>query len=226
VNEKLWAGVEIKLQHAEFHLEKMSRSLEPPERTQLNVALQASGAILDTGWQRTFYAHLDAFLSAARSVPEIIQCCFGEDQANREMKDWFGKLSGSERTRRQEFRKQFEPHHDAFRSSQLSIVRNVSEHRTGIPPTTTISGLFGVTYIGNAIERVPISETRPIDDPTFAFLARPNPIQPKWADFDIGGQPLFPACRQYLDAARATLVEARRIAVVVHGSNNVSSPPT
>ena len=78
---ELWAGVDLKLQNAEFHLSQMqrhwSRRPEP--------ALEASGAIIDTEWQRSFYAHFDAFLSAARSVAEVIRCCFGVD---RVMKAW------------------------------------------------------------------------------------------------------------------------------------------
>jgi hypothetical protein len=82
---ELWAGVDLKLQNAEFHLSQMQRSLEPPPRTGWTVALEASGAIIDTQWQRSFYAHFDAFLSAARSVAEVIRCCFGAD---RVMKAW------------------------------------------------------------------------------------------------------------------------------------------
>ena len=92
--------------------------------------------------------------------------------------------------------------------------------------TVTISGLFGVLYIGSPAEHVPISETRQIDDPALAFLAKPNPIQPKWDDFDIEGQPLFPACQDYLNGARALVVEARRIVLLVHGTNSLSFPPT
>jgi hypothetical protein len=57
----------------------MAKALQPPERTAMNVALQASGTIIDTQWQRSIYARLDAFLSATRSVAEIIKCCFGAD---------------------------------------------------------------------------------------------------------------------------------------------------
>ena len=53
MDEELWAGVELKLQNAEFHLQQMARSLDPPEPTAMNVALEASGAIIDTGWQRS-----------------------------------------------------------------------------------------------------------------------------------------------------------------------------
>jgi hypothetical protein len=92
MDEKLWAGVELKLQYAEFHFDMLGRSLQPPKQTSTNVALQASGAIIDSAWQRSFYAYLDALLSTARSVPEIIQCCFGVDRRPPEMKEWFKKL--------------------------------------------------------------------------------------------------------------------------------------
>jgi hypothetical protein len=79
MHEEMWAGVELKVQNAEFHLQRMEQSLNLPEPTALYVALEASGAILGTNWHRSFYAHLDAFLSAVRSVPEVIQFCFGKD---------------------------------------------------------------------------------------------------------------------------------------------------
>ena len=121
MHDELWAGVELKLQNAEFHLQRMGQSLEPPERTATNVALQASGAILDTGWQRSFYAHLDAFLSATRSVPEIIQCCFGVDEGHPTMRSWFANLPQTERLRRRDFKKQFKTSYDSFRASLSSF---------------------------------------------------------------------------------------------------------
>ena len=227
MDEKLWAGVELKLRNAEFHFDMMGRSLQPPERTAHNVALQASGAIIDTGWQRSFDAYLDAFLSTARSVPEIIQCCFGVDCGSREMKDWFKKRPADEQDRRHAFKKAFKPHYEGFRDLRLGTARHISEHRIGFAPTTvTISGLFGLTYIGSPTERVPSSETQQIDDPDLGFLAKPIPVQPAWNDFDIEGQPLFPACRDYLDHARALIDEARRIALRVHAAHSLSFPPT
>jgi hypothetical protein len=225
MDEKLWAGVELKLQNAEFHFDMMGRSIQPPEQTAINVALQASGAIIGTGWHRSF-AYFDAFLSTARSVPEIIQCCFGVDCGHPEMREWFKTRPADERDRRHEFKKEFKPHYDGFRALPLSTARNMSEHRGVAPVTVKISGRFGVTYIGNATEPIPLSETRQIDDPNLPFLAKAHPIQPKWQDFEIEGQPLFPACRDYLNHARAHADEARRIALQVHGTKSVSFPPT
>src|SRR5258708_426560 len=144
MDEKLWTGVGLKIEYARFHLQRMGQALEPPERTQWNVAIEASGAIIDTGWQRSFYAHFDAFLSATRSVAEIINCCFGVDE-HRAMKAWFDQLPAEEQVRRREFWKQFQVQYDRFCGSPLGAARRISEHRTGYAPVTvTISGMFGV----------------------------------------------------------------------------------
>jgi len=175
MHEELWAGVEIKLRNAEFHFGKMDRSRQPPEQTWSNVALEASGAIIDTGWQRSFYAHLDAFLSATRSVAEIIKCCFGVDQ-HPTMTAWFNERPAEEQERRRDFRRQFQAHYDRFCGLPLGTARHISEHRTGYAPVTVaISGLFGVTHFGGPTKSVPLSETRKIDDPALAFLAKPKP---------------------------------------------------
>jgi len=228
MHEHLWAGVYLKLQHAEFHLQQMGRSLEPPERTATNVALQMAGAILDTGWQRSFYAHLDAFLSAARSIPEIVQCCFGVDEGHPDMKAWFRNLPHAERIQRGEFKKQFKPAYDSFRALRLGTLRHISEHRAGVAPTkVTVSGLFGVTYIGSAVDRIPLSETRQISNPDLSWMDRPIPLrQPNWDDFELEGQPLFPVCQEYLNGAGEIVRTARRIADAVHRASSLSSPPT
>jgi hypothetical protein len=127
---ELWAGVELKLENAGFHLRQMERSLAPPDRTQHNVALEASGAIIDTGWQRSFYAHFDAFLSAVRSIPQIIKFCFGVDTHPSRK---FDQLPAEEQVRRREFQRQFGPHLKAFDQLLVSTSRHISEHRTGSP---------------------------------------------------------------------------------------------
>jgi hypothetical protein len=220
MDEKLWAGPALKLEFAEYHFTKMGRSLQPPARTVSNVALEAAGAIIDIGWQRSIYAHLDAFLSVTRSIAEIIQCCFGVDLANPEMRDWYSKLTHDERNQREEFRRQFEPYYKSFRALPLSKVRHIVEHRTGVAPATvTISGMFGVTHIGSPGVPVPISESR-------TLLAKPHPVRPTWDDFEIDGQPLFRTCQEYLGRAQGLVDEARRIALQVHGTNTLSPPPT
>jgi hypothetical protein len=145
MHEELWAGPDLKLRYAEFHLQKSADS------------------IIDTGWQRSFYPHLDAFLS---TIPEIIQCCFGVDDGNREMREWFSKLSPDEQARRREFKRQFDNDYRGFRSRRLSDERHNIEHRTGVAQATvTIKGAFGDTHKGSPTQLVPTAETGQIDIP-------------------------------------------------------------
>jgi hypothetical protein len=225
MHEKFWAGVELKFQHAEFHLEQMQKSIEPPELTTMYVARLHAGKITDTRWQRSLYAHFDAFLLTVRCIPEIIQCCFGEDKSFL-MKDWFDSLPEEEKHRRQEFRKQFDPNYKAFRVLPLSEARNVSVHRTGVPPVeVSITGRLGVTYIGNPVAHIPCSETRQVSDPALSWLIKPVPLpQPTQDDLTIDGRPLFPECQSYLKAARALIEEARRVSDAVHGNEDLTAP--
>jgi len=200
MNNALWAGVELKAQYAEFHLDRMGRSLQPPERTGRNVAMQAAGAIIDTGWQQPFYAHFDAFLAAARSVPWIIEAGFGVDTSHSVMRPWFAGLMATERNQRQSFSGQFKQGRDIFDKLPLGTARDRSVHRTGFAPAeVTIIGRFGVTYSGGAAKPVPIAETRQISD-EHSWLDKPSAVQPMGTDFTIDGRPLFAECRAYLDA--------------------------
>jgi hypothetical protein len=226
MHDELWAGVQSKVENAAFHWQRMAQSLQPPERTGVNVALQSSGAIIDTGWQRAFYAHLDAFLSAARSVPEIIQCCFGKDLGHPEMKAWFDGLDGGEQDRRQQFTGLFRTAYKKFHALDLGKARHISEHRAGYAPVEVeIRGFFGVIYKGGPIKTMPLSETRTIDDLQYAFLAKPVPVQPSWQDFKIDGKPLFRECEDYLKRAQDIIQEARTICSQVHGEKGLTSPP-
>jgi hypothetical protein len=231
MNEELWGGVELKISNAEFFLDRMRRSLQPPERTAMNVALRFSATIVGTQWQRPFYAYLDAFLAMCRSIPEIINCCFGKDKF---MRDWFKGLAAPEQNRRRMFSTQFQADREAFGKLPLSSARNITLHRTGFPPVeVTISGRFGVTYTGNAVRRVPSTETRPIapgDDPAdpavlWQAIQPPVPVEAKCEDFTIGGKPLFPECHAYLRQAQSLVERARSIAQQVHGSDTLTTPP-
>ena len=83
MHKDLWAGIELKLRHSEFHIREIEQSLMP-DQAEMAYA-DASVAMIGTDWQLPFYAHFDAFLSVVRSVPEIIRCCFGTALANRAM---------------------------------------------------------------------------------------------------------------------------------------------
>src|ERR1700726_582976 len=95
----LCAGIALKLESASFHLDGMEKALQPPETTACTVVQESSGALIGGNWHRAFYAHLDAFLSSSRSVPELIRCCFGVDDRLRKMKDWFDALHPDEQKR-------------------------------------------------------------------------------------------------------------------------------
>ena len=88
MHEQLWAGVGLKLQYAAFHLEKMSGSLQPPERTGHNVAQQAAGAVIDELLIRNINAKVRASpiggkLSEVEVViPEIRMTNIGKDSEN------------------------------------------------------------------------------------------------------------------------------------------------
>jgi hypothetical protein len=226
--DDLWAGVGLKLRHAEFFLHEMSRSLQPPP---MNAVQQSAGTTIDTGWQQSFYAYLDAFLAMARSIPEIIQSCFGEDRS-KPMAAWFDALDDAEKERRRAFSSQFEPAYKCFREHPLSKARNIGFHRTGYSPAEVrIAGRFGVEHIGSAIEPVPAAESRPLghigDDPALQWAATqpPLPVRPMWSDFTIDGKPLFTECRAYLTVAETLAAQARSHCQRMHGSNSLTPPP-
>lgn len=122
MHENLWVGVGLKVEHARFFLRQMQAALDRP-RGQRAAMLEAAGATIDIQWQPAFYANLDAFLVMARSVPEVINSCFGKDTANKEMRNWFAALSPDEQKRRADFLTAFENAYDSFRNLPLSKAR-------------------------------------------------------------------------------------------------------
>jgi hypothetical protein len=225
MNEHLWAGADLKVEYARFFLQEMSRSLQPPERTRSIAAQESSGNL----WQRSFYPNLDAFLAMARSVAEIIQCCFGEDRS-LPMKEWFNVLSCSERANRKAFSRQFRADRDEFSRRSLSTARNISFHRTGFPSVeVAITGRFGVVHTGSPVKRVPNAESRNNtgDHPDallWAATQAPNAVRPVWSDFTIDGKPLYDECQDYLALAEQLVVQARAIAQRIHGTDSLTAP--
>jgi hypothetical protein len=212
----LWAGVNLKLGTASFHFGRMGAVLQPPEMTQHMAALESSGALIGGDWHEAFYAHLDAFLSAARSVPDLIRCCFGVDDSTK-MKHWFDALEPNEQQRRRKFGNKVKAEYDAFSALALGTARHISVHRTGVPPVTvTVTGRFGLTYRGGPTKTIPMSEAGEMP-PELGWMQRSMPVRPMWTDFDIDGKPLFEACRKYLESAQALVSRARALAEEVHG---------
>src|SRR5262245_61161569 len=125
MSDHLWRGAELKLSYAVFHFTKMSDCLQPP-RDAYYAAQVAAGSLVGAGsWRQSLEPHLDALLAATRSVPEIVQCCFGYDRHPR-LEPWWLGLSADEQDRRREFSKEFKPHRGAFLDLPLSHARDVS----------------------------------------------------------------------------------------------------
>jgi hypothetical protein len=226
-HSELWVGIDLKIGSATFHFLRMGDVLQPPKLDAHMVAIQSSGATVGGNWHEAFYAHLDAFLSIARSVPELIRCCFGvDDGPPREMKNWFKDLDLAEQNRRLKFQDKFKVNYDAFRALALGRARHISEHRTGVPPViVTVTGRFGVTYTGGPTSPIPISEAKEMP-PGFGWMERHDPLRPTWENFDIDGKPLFQTCREYLESAQALVARARALAQEVHGDLKLTPPPS
>ena len=213
----LWAGIDLKIENAGFHFKGMVKSLQPPERPLYLVRLTREN------WRTAFYAHLDAFLSAARSVPELIRCCFGVEDSSK-MRNWFNALDREERERRHDFEAKFKADYVAFCELPLGAARHISEHRTGFPPVTaTVSRRFGIIYHGDPIKPVPISETRKLP-PEYSWMEKPTAVEPSWRDFHIDGKPLFEARREYLDRVQVLAIQARGLAEEVRGASKLTWP--
>ena len=224
-HDDLWAGVHLKLSFASFHFVRMSDVLQPPKLDAHMVAIQSSGAVIGGNWHEAFYAHLDAFLSTTRSTPELVRCCFGADSGSKMIRDWFDALEPDERQRRHDFGVRFETHHKPFRELPLYRARQISEHRTGVPPVTvTVTGRFGLTYSGGPTKMILMSERQEMP-PELGWMQKFTPIQPMWTNFAIDGKPLFEACREHLQSTQALVNRARELAESVHGSSKLTSPP-
>jgi hypothetical protein len=221
---KLWRGIDVKLDYAQFHFEKTFAALVRPRLDPHMAAIEASGAIVPHEWQRPFFAHFDAFLSATKSVPEIMRACFGKDQGSVEMRRWFGELPADEKIRRSQFSAEFASALAGFRSMTLSKARNISDHRRGVAPVVgKIVGMFG-TYGVTATERAPTTEIREVE-PEYGWLVKPRAIEPAWTDFYIGTEPLFEASKAYLEASRNLCTMGLEIEKRIHSGKSLTDPP-
>jgi hypothetical protein len=238
-HDALWSAIEHKLAGAEFFFKEMSRDIVPPHVNSPHLAaIVSTGAILHNPWQEKFYHHLDAFLAMARSVPEIIRSSFGVD-SDRRMRSWLASLGPAERTRRRNFQSQFDPLSHTFTSLPLSGARNITLHRTGVPPVAVnVIGRWG-TYSGGPLNPMPQSELHHViagTDPALQWAATepPQPVQPQPADFTLliplgtstSTVPLFPECQSFLGASKQLVTDARQIALAVHGSDHLTAPPS
>jgi hypothetical protein len=237
-HDDLWSAIEHKLAGTEFFFREMSQDIVPPHLNHPQLAaIVATGVIVGHPWQEKFYHHLDAFLAMGRSIPEIIRCCFGIDR-DRRLRAWISGLNPSEATRRQTFQTQFDPLSRSFTALPLSGARNITLHRTGVPPVEVhVIGRWGA-YTGGPLAVIPQSELHHViagNDPALLWAATeaPQPVQPRSADFYLlipsgssaSRVELFPECRRFLDAARKLVTDAQQIARAIHGSQSLKPPP-
>lgn len=231
-HEILWSGVMLKLDNARFHLDSMQRAIEPPPRTQTQVAHLAAGAVLGKDRHRPFMAHLDAFLASTRSVPEVINCCFGHD-SSKAMKEWFNRLSSEEKTRRKRFFQRLKPDLSRFKDLPLTGARNVSFHRQGYPDVViTAYSLFQrrdgqPKYTGNPVQPLPSLEISPVQDqaklPSVTFHA----VYPDAIIIEQGTampDPFPDPFERYLKEACFIQLRARANADEVHNGHPVTLP--
>jgi hypothetical protein len=223
-HDPLWAGIDRKLEDALFYFNEMARSLQPPERTPM------TGAIIGRH-SESIYAHVDTFLAKARSVPGVIESCFGTDRVLMQTK-WFGQLPNDEQTRRKTFSKRFRKAREKFSKHHLTNERNTSVHRLGYPGVEgKVIGPFGVEHTASPVKSVPTAESRRFDNPAdepglpLAAAQPPQPVQPMWNQFIIGGKPLFAECRDYLQLAGDLRDQAHKLCQQLHGSDTVTPPP-
>jgi hypothetical protein len=227
--DELWIGVEFKLKEARFFLDRMGEVLVP------HYQHPAYGPSV-VKWQPDFYFYLDAFLGATRSVPDVIQKCFGLDPHSP--KDWPQPLNAEESGRRKMFQDEFTGRYQAFSHQPLSRVRVGTFHWLGFPSVQTkAKGFFGQEYTGKPGNPIPSTAARPWPDgtdPTLVVLfSKPFPVDPSWKDFTLElprddgtteSKPLFSECEAYLDSARQLVQESRELCERIHGKAKLTSP--
>jgi|RhiMetdeSRZDD1v2_1073273.scaffolds.fasta_scaffold105132_3 hypothetical protein len=229
MDEELWMGVEFKLKEARFFLDQMGAVLVSHYRH------PAYGPSV-IKWQPDFYFYLDAFLGATRSIPDVIQKCFGLDPHST--KDWPQPLDEEESGRRKTFQGEFTSRYRAFSRQPLSRVRVGAFHWLGVPSVQTkAKGFDGQEYTGEPGQLIPSTAPRHFSDGTDPILAalfsKPLPIEPSWEEFTLklprddgttAFKPLFRECEAYLDSAHQLVQESKELCERIHRGAKLTSP--
>jgi hypothetical protein len=126
-------SADFKLSSAHIFLREMMNDLTPPSHSSPMAAImESTGTIVRSPWQQDkLWAHLDAFLTMVRSVPDVIQWWCGFDPYMNGMKTWLSKISPAELNRRKQFQAKFDRHCGKFRKLPLSRARRFSLHIHG-----------------------------------------------------------------------------------------------
>jgi hypothetical protein len=237
MQDELWASVTFKLDEARFFFSQMGKVLVPA-RLDTRTHHPAHGCPT-TKWQPDFYYYFDAFVGAARSVPDVVQKCFGLDPHSSKGK-WACSLDANERDRRTKFQGEFTTLYSAFHKQILSGVRTGIFHWLGVAPVQTKAKVeFAQEYTGRPLDPVPSAAckefplgTDPDKLPPSAFQSLP--AEPSWQDFTlqipqddgtIKPIPLFEECESYLKAAEDLVTLATTLCERVHGKRSLTQPP-
>jgi hypothetical protein len=232
MHEELWQGVEFKLAEADFFLDRMGKVLLPPRITDPTWHPSYGSSVAQ--WQPDFYYYFDAFLGATRSIPDIIQKCFGWDRP----KDWPVPLDADETARRKTFQSAFTVLYTNFLRQPLSRIRVGTFHWRGVTSVQTKAKVFcGQEYTGKPGQLIPSAAPRqfpPGTDPAFhAIFGEPLPVEPSWPDFTLviprddgttDSSPLFPACRSYLTSAQQLVKKSKELCEGLHGESKLTPP--
>jgi hypothetical protein len=234
MHEKLWQGIEFKLREAEFFLDRMGKVLVPPRIADPH--WHPAYGLSAAAWQPDFYFYLDAFIGAARSIPDVVQKCFGWDE--RSKNEWPSPLGPDEIDRRKEFQARFTDTYSNFHRQPLSRVRVGTFHWSGVPSVQTKAKVFGGDeYTGRPGQLIPTTACREFPagtDPAFiALFSKPRPVEPSWQDFrleipledgTIESTPLFPACKAYLASAQQLVDDSKKFADSIHDDLPLTPP--
>jgi hypothetical protein len=126
----------FKLDAARLFLKEMSDDLMPASaRSPLYAAIESTGVVLSDPWQERFYPHLDAFLIATNTIPDIITSWCGSSN-HPAMKNWLNNIGYSERKRRTDFQTRFKRHIKRFSKLPLRTARNLTVHSHRTHPST------------------------------------------------------------------------------------------
>ena len=126
--------------------------------------------------------------------------------------EWFGQFPVGEQTRRKTFSKRFRKARGKISKQHLTNERNISEHRLGYPGVEgKVIGPFGVEHTARLapVKGVPTAESRRFDNPAdepglpLAAAQPPQPVQPRWDQFTIGGKLLFNRIDRVAERAQA-----------------------
>jgi hypothetical protein len=202
------------LEGAETHLRQASRDINAELPPQYAARQFTEVAVSGPRWRAKLSSRVSAFLADCRSIPAIIQFCFGEDPKSD--KRWLSNLPSGEKQDRHQFQQSFRRLYVGFSKLPLSRARVDTVPRQG----------FADIWVKVGKSHIPLQELADTENKLLLF--GPNPAS-QWAaslparptrylpdDFffkTVGGRYklLFPECQSHLRRAHELLEEARQL---------------